>query len=199
VGAPAASQPPQLPPLTLPHIPASPTGSWGKYPNTAAWPGIPAVRLDTAVGSCLALDMLLTTFAMGFFCCLLATGGTQKEVRDRKCLTIHHQAYCQGYLLYTPVVVRDLFLRSLAFGLYLTALVGAPTFLLVWASIGSGLFSGYSYTVFKGLWCAAISAPLYALIFLPAIDRRCFPEMEFEELLERVEQQASKPSQFTAL
>ena len=149
------------------------------------------MRLDTAIGNCLALDMLVTAFAMGFFCTLLATGGAQREVRDKKCQVLAPQAYLQGYWLYTPAVIRDLFARSFAMGLFLVALAGAPSFLLVWASIGRGLFSGYAYTVFKGVWCMLISAPLYAVIFPAAIDRRCFPELEFEELLQRVEGRAA--------
>ena len=179
---------PSLTPRTNTHpLGLSPPGSLGTYPNPAAWPGIPAVRLNTAIGSCLALDLLLTTFAMGFFCTLLATGGAQREVRNKKCQVLAPQAFLQGYWLYTPVVLRDLFARSLAMGLYNVALAGAPTFLLAWASIGDGLFNGYSYTVFKGVWCMLVSVPLYSVIFPAAIDRRCFPELEFEELLQRVE------------
>ena len=144
------------------------------------------MRLNTVVGNCLALDMLLTAFAMGFFCTLLATGGAQREVRDKKCPMLSPAAFNQGYWLYTPAPIRDLCLRSFAMGLYMVALLGAPTFLLVWAVIGNGLFSGYSYTVFKGVWCMLISVPLYAVIFPAAIDRRCFPEMEFDLLLERI-------------
>jgi hypothetical protein len=145
------------------------------------------VRLDTAVGNCLALDMLLTAFAMGFFCTLLATGGAQREVRDGKCRALSPAVFNTGYWLYTPAPIRDLCLRSFAMGLYVVALAGAPTFLLVWAAIGKGTFAGYNYTVFKGVWCMCLSAPLYALIFPAAIDSRCFPEMEFEALLQRVE------------
>ena len=155
------------------------------------------MRLDTVIGNCLALDMLVTAFAMGFFCTLLATGGAQREVRDKKCQMLAPQAYLQGYWLYTPVVLRDLCARSFAMGLGLAALVGAPTFLIMWASIGGGVLNGYSYTVFKGVWCMLVSAPLYAVIFPAAIDRRCFPELEFEALLQRVEAK-NAPPQFGA-
>ena len=157
------------------------------------------MRFNTSVKNCLALDMLLTTFAMGFFCTLLATGGTQKEVRDKKCQMLLHHEFNRGWWLYTPVPIRDLCLRSFAMGIFFTLVVGVPTFLIVWAAIGNGLFNGYSYTVFKGVWCMLISAPLYALIFPAAIDKRCFPELEFEELLQRVEGSASGKPTFSAL
>jgi hypothetical protein len=138
------------------------------------------------VGSCLALDMLLTSFAMGYFCTLLATGGTQKEVRDRKCDTLLHHEFNRGYWLLTPVPIRDLCLRSFAMGIYTFALVGVPSFLIAWASIGNGFINGYSYTVFKGLWCMFLSVPVYTLVFPAAIDKRNFPELEFEALLQKV-------------
>ena len=136
--------------------------------------------------------MLLTAFAMGFMCCLLATGGTQKQVLARKCDTLVHTAFAEGFWRYTPTPIRDLCARSFAMGLFFAALVGAPSFLLAWAAIGGGLMNGYSYTVFKGVWAMLMSAPLYALVFPAAIDRRNFPEIEFEDLLQRVEAQGKE-------
>ena len=156
---------------------------WGKKSDPSAWPGIAAVRLDTAVNSCLALDMLLTTFSCGFLCTLLATGGTEKEVREKKCAMLEPAAIAGGLWRWTPVPIENLCARSLATGVYMTVLIGAPSFLFAWAGIGNGYMNGYSYVVFKGVWGMFVSALVYALVFPAAISKRNFPDLEFEELI----------------
>jgi len=70
-------------------------------------------------------------------------------------------------------------------GVYVTAIVGFPTFLLMWASIKNGSMNGYSYTVFKGVWAMFVSGLVYTLVFPAAICKSNFPELEFEELLNK--------------
>jgi hypothetical protein len=159
---------------------------WGDRSNTEAWPDLEMWVLNTDVNSCLGMDVLLTSFLIAFFCTLLATGGTQKEVREKKCDVLDPEATAAGLWRYTPVRFRGLCARSCAMGFFFLALCGLPTVLLLWAAVGSspGAWSGYAYTVFKGCWASAMSALVYALLFPAAIDKRNFPELEFEELME---------------
>lgn len=156
---------------------------WGKKRDPAAWPGIAAVRMDTAVNSCLILDMLLTTFSCGFLCTLLATGGTEKEVREKKCLMLEPTAIAGGWWRWTPTPIENLCFRSLVMGVYVTGIIGIPSFLFAWAGIGNGYMNGYSYVVFKGIWGTFVSAVVYTLAFPAAINKNSFPDLEFEELL----------------
>jgi hypothetical protein len=157
---------------------------WGDRSNTAAWPSLEMWVLNSDVNSCLGMDVLLTSFLVAFMCTLLATGGTQKEVREKKCDTLDPSATSAGFWRYTPVRFRGLCARSCAMGFFFLTLAGLPTVLLLWAAIGAGAWSGYAYTVFKGCWASAMSAFVYALLFPAAIDKRNFPELEFEELME---------------
>lgn len=156
---------------------------WGKKASVQSWPGISVWRLDTPVNSCIALDILVSAFSIGFLCTLLATGGTQKEVRDKKCEMLPNDAATTGYWLLTPVPIVGLFPRSLATGIYVTALFGVPTLLLSWAAVGSGYMRGFDYTVFKGIWAMIVAGIVYAMVFPAAINVRNFPETEFEELV----------------
>jgi hypothetical protein len=155
---------------------------WGNKQDKAAWPAIPAWGFNNAATSCLALDMPLTTFLIGFMCSLLGTGGTQKEVRERKCKMLASHVCEGGWWRFTPVKVRNLCNRSLCVGAFVTALIGVPSFLIVWAAIGKGAFAGYGYTIFKGLWATFVSAVVYALVYPAAIDKHYFADLMFEEL-----------------
>jgi hypothetical protein len=166
---------------------------WGRKANPGAWPGISAWRFDTAANSCLALDMLLTTFSIGFLCSLLATGGVQKEVREKKCEMLAADATRGGWWAWTPVPIESFFLRSLATGAYATALLGVPSLLVAWATIGNGQMEGFTYVVFKGVWATAVAGLTYFLIFPAAINVRNFPELEFEELVELAGKDGSGP------
>lgn len=158
--------------------------NWGARPNTGAWPGLTVWRWSFDVNSCLALDLPLTSFMVGLMCMLLATGGTQKEVREKKCETLEPAAIDAGVWRYTPIRFRGLGTRSCATGFYFAALAGLPTVVLLWAILGPREFAGYSYTVFKGVWASAVSAGVYVFVFPSAIDKRNFPELEFERLME---------------
>jgi hypothetical protein len=138
--------------------------------------------MHTSLNSCLALDMLLTTFMIGALCSWFGTPGTQQEVKDGKCEALDPQVFeVEALWRYTPVVIRSTGLRSLALGAFTTALVGLPSFLLVWACVGSGAFPGQGYVVFKSFWAMAVSGFVYTFVFPPAIDKRNFPELEFQE------------------
>jgi hypothetical protein len=166
---------------------------WGKVPDHSAWPGIPAMRFEAPLNSCLLLDALLTTFAIGSLCCAAATDGTQKEVRDKKCDVLDDAAIAGGWWRWTPVPIVTLGTRSLAMGFYFCALAGVPTFLVLWAAVGSGRMNGYAYTYFKGFWGAAVAAAVYTLVYPAAIAKRNFPELEFEELMAATQAAAGAP------
>ncbi len=68
-------------------------------------------------------------------------------------------------------------------GLYFYMLAGIPTILIMWMAVQDGVMAGLTYTVFKGIWATVVSAFVYSLIFPAAIDKRNFPELEFEELM----------------
>jgi hypothetical protein len=156
---------------------------WGDRPNTDAWPALQMWVLNTDVNSCLGMDILLTAFLISYMCTLLATGGTQKEVREKKCDVLDPKATEAGIWLYTPVRFRGLCVRSCAMGFFFLFLVGLPTVLIVWAAVGGGAWAGYDYTIFKGIWASIMSIFVYTLLFPAAIDKRNFPELEFEELM----------------
>jgi hypothetical protein len=169
--------------------------NWGGRSNTAAWPSIPVWKWSPDLNSCIGLDINLTAFMVGAMCMLLATGGTQKEVREKKCDVLEPAATSSGFWLWTPVRYhRSLGVRSCATGAYFLALVGLPTTLLLWAIVGNGEMNGYTYTVFKGVWAMAMSMSVYALVFVSAIDKRNFPELEFERLMELQAAAAEKDS-----
>ncbi len=157
---------------------------WGDRKNPAAWPSLQMWVMNTDVNSCLGLDMSLTVFLIAFMCTLVATGGTQKEVREKKCEVLDPLATSGGLWRYTPVRYRGLCARSWAMGVFFFVLVGIPSLLVVWMAIQNGTMSGLSYTIFKGIWAFFVAAGVYALIFPAAIDKRNFPELEFEELMQ---------------
>lgn len=149
-------------------------------PGSKGWPNITAFDMSTPLHSCLALDMLLTTFMIGTLCSAAGTAGTQQEVKDKKCESLDPQVFeVEVRWRYTPVCIRSLLLRSLALGVYTTALVGLPSFLLLWACAGSGGIPGHAYTIFKTIWAMLVSAFVYYFVFPAAIDKRNFPELEF--------------------
>ena len=157
---------------------------WGDRTNTEAWPALQMWVMNADVNSCLGMDVLLTSFLIAYMCTLLATGGTQKEVREKKCEVLDPQATASGFWLYTPVRFRGLCLRSCAMGFFFLMLFGLPTVLIMWMAVQGGSWDGYGYTVFKGVWATFVSIFVYALVFPAAIDKRNFPELEFEELME---------------
>ena len=55
--------------------------SSGKVADPALFPGIPVWSWSTKINSCGAMDVLLTTFAMGFFTVLLGSAGIRKDAR----------------------------------------------------------------------------------------------------------------------
>jgi len=115
-------------------------------------------------------------------CSLLATKGTQDEVRKRACETLDPLVFdVEWFWRFTPVKIRSLGYRSLALGLYLTALIGFPSFLFVWMCLGGATMSGYTYVFVKSFWAMCVSGIVYAFVFPSAIDKRNFPELEFEE------------------
>jgi hypothetical protein len=126
--------------------------------------------------------MLLTTFLIGLLCSLAGTPGTQQEVKDKKCEALDPQVFeAESMWQYTPVPIRPILLRSLALGIYTTCLLGLPSFLLAWSSIGSGAMAAMTYIIFKSVWATFVSAFVYTFVFPAAIDKRNFPELEFEE------------------
>lgn len=158
---------------------------WGKVQDRGAWPRISAFGMEPPLKSCLFLDLLLSTFFIGWLCTLFATDGTQKEVREKKCDMLVHSAITEGWWKWTPVPIENVSLRALATGLYVTALVGLPTFLLAWIGIacGNNSMNGFAYVWFKGIWATCVSGLVYSFVFPAAISKRNFPELEFEALM----------------
>lgn len=155
-------------------------GNWGQRADRSTWPGIAAVR--SIGGTSLLLDMPLSTFFIGYLCSLAATNGTQDEVRKKACETLDPQVFEVEWLWrYTPVPIRSLCFRSFALGVYITVLIGFPSFLFTWMCLGGGVMSGFTYTFIKGFWAMTVSGIVYSFVFPSAIDKRNFPELEFED------------------
>lgn len=157
---------------------------WGDRKNTAAWPALSMWKIDADSNSCLGMDMMITAFLLSFMCTLFATGGTQKEVREKKCDVLEPVATAGGWWPYTPVRYRGLCMRSFAMGLFFTVLAGVPTVLIMWMAIRNGTWAGLDYTIFKGIWCTVLAGFVYTLLFPAAIDKRNFPELEYEEMMQ---------------
>lgn len=156
---------------------------WGDRKNPAAWPALQMWIMNPDVNSCLGFDLSLTGFLIAFMCTLLATGGTQKEVREKKCEVLDPLATAGGVWRYTPVRYRGLCTRSLAMGIFFWIFAALPTILFLWMIIQNGAMSGLGYTIFKGIWAFVVAGFVYTLLFPAAIDKRNFPEFEFEELM----------------
>jgi hypothetical protein len=158
--------------------------NWGKNGHDyASWPTVAMWRLNPVTNSCLALDMTLTAFLIAYFCTLLGSNGAQKDVKDKKCDVIDSSVTAKGWWRYTPVGIHNLCLRSAAMGLYFWTLAGVPTLLLLWAGVRGGEMSGIAYVSFKGVWATFTAFFVYVLVYFAAIDKRNFPEIEFESLV----------------
>ena len=82
-----------------------------------------------------------------------------------------------------PVRVRNLCLRSSAQGLFWTLLGFPPTILVLWMFVQNGEMSGLGYTIFKGIWAMFFVVPVFFIVFFAGLDKRNFPELEFEALM----------------
>ncbi len=82
-----------------------------------------------------------------------------------------------------PVRVRNLCLRSSAQGLFWTLLAFPPTILVLWMFVQNGEMSGLGYTIFKGIWAMFFVVPVFFIVFFAGLDKRNFPELEFEALM----------------
>ena len=133
--------------------------------------------------SCIAFDLALTCILLPLMCTLLGTGGVLKDVRDKKCDTVEPALFATGAWRYTPVAIRNLCLRSLAQGVYWTVLAFPPTVLLLWAAVQNGPMAGLSYVIFKGIWATLLAWPMFTVVFFAGLDKRNFPELEFEALM----------------
>lgn len=164
-------------------LPYGTYSNWGARRNPDQFPALGVWSWNYEVGSCLGMDILLTHFLLGTLCTWASTGGAQKDVRERKCKALEPAALAQRPWVYTPVNVRSVFWRGLAMGFYVTALLGVPVLLLVWAAVGNGTWSGYSYVITKGIYAGVFLAfGVYVLVYLSAIDRRNFHELEYTAL-----------------
>ena len=134
--------------------------------------------------SCIAFDLVLTAFLLPFACTLLGTAGVLKDVRDKKCDTVEPALLRGGVWRYAlPVRVRNLCLRSTAQGVFWTVLAFPPTILIIWMFVQGGAMSGLGYTIFKGIWATFFAVPIFCVVFFAGLDKRNFPELEFEALM----------------
>ena len=155
--------------------------NWGKRGHDyGTWPTIAVWTWSYEVGSCIAFDLVLTSTLMGFFCTLLATGGAQKDVKDKKVDVIDPALLDSGWWRWTPARVRGLCLRSLAQGLYWTALGYLPTIAILSIAIRGGTMPGLAYVIFKGIWAFFLAGPMFSVVYFSALDKRHFPDLEFE-------------------
>jgi hypothetical protein len=158
--------------------------NWGKRGHDYdTWPSISVWKWNYDVNSCMALDLFMTAFLMGFFCTLLATGGAQKDVKDKKCEAIEPGVLERGLWRWTPVRFRNICIRSLAQGLFWVILAYVPTIIILSIAVRGGAIGGLGFVCFKGIWAFFLAAPMYTVVYFAALDRRNFPEMEFDSLM----------------
>lgn len=164
-------------------LPYATYSNWGSRDHAEQFPSLYMWRWNYEVQSCIALDVFLTHFLLGAFCTWAGSGGAQKDVRERKCPTLEPAALARRPWVLTPVNVRSIFWRGLAIGVYTCVVAGIPLGLLVWLFVQNGTWQGYSYVWVKGIYAGVVLAPaVYTLVFLSAIDRRNFPELEYAML-----------------
>jgi hypothetical protein len=149
----------------------------------SSWPSVYVWTWSYEANSCIAFDLALTTLLMPLMCTLLATAGVLKDVRDKKCETVEPAMFEAGFWRWTPVRIRSLCLRSLAQALYWTVLAFPPTILVLWAAVQNGPMAGLTYVVFKGIWAMLLAWPMFHIVFFAGLDKRNFPELEFEALM----------------
>jgi hypothetical protein len=164
--------------------------AWATYSNWGAkghnyndWPAVGVWKLNPEVNSCIAMDMMITSVFIAFFCTLLGTNGAIKDVKDKKCDVMASSVTATGWWRYTPVGYHNLCARSAASACYFTLLMGIPSLLVVWMAVQGGEMSGIAYTTFKGIWVCFYAIPVYIIVYFAAIDVRNFPEIEFEGLM----------------
>lgn len=179
--------------------------SWGQRQETLQYPSIPVWRWSYELNSCGCLDVLLTTFFISYFSVLLGTAGVRKDVREKKCEVsgarcgspfavcripccpsqmIETTALRVGFWRFTPVAVMNACVRAFLLGVQVSAFIGMPTLLFIWAAIGNGEAPGLNWCIFKGVWASFVALPVFVIVFLSAIDKRHFrAELEFEQLV----------------
>lgn len=164
-------------------IPWGTFSNWGARTEPVQFPAVAMWAWNYEVSSCIGMDLLLTHFLLGCLCTWTSTGAAQKDVRDRKCPMLEPSALSGRPWCYTPAIVRSVFLRGIAMGVYVSVLMGVPVLLVTWMAVGSGTWPGYSYVITKGIYAGVfIAVPVYVVVFLAAIDRRSFPEAEYLSL-----------------
>jgi hypothetical protein len=133
--------------------------------------------------SCIALDLFLTVFLMAFFCTLLGSGGVQKDVKEKKCEAMETAVIQRGWWRFTPVRFRNLCVRSFMQGLFFCVLVYPVIILILTIALRGGTMSGLGYVIFKGIFAFFLAWPVFTIVYFAAIDRRNYPELEFESLM----------------
>lgn len=86
-------------------------------------------------------------------------------------------------IYYTPVHIRNLWLRSLAQAVYWWVLIWFVMVLIFSLALRGNSMAGLDYVIFKGIWAAVIAVPIYTVVYLAALDSRNYPELEFENLM----------------
>ena len=149
-----------------------------------SWPTVSVWTWSYEANSSIAFDMALSTFLLPYFCTLLGTAGVLKDVRDKKCDTVDPAFLRAGVWKYAlPVRVRNLCMRSLAQGIFWVLLTFPPTILVIWMFVQGGSMSGLNYVIFKGIWAFIFVVPVFFIVFFAGLDKRNFPELEFEALM----------------
>lgn len=160
---------------------------WGGRPAKESWPDIYVWKIDDQddVGTSMGRDLYLTAFAVGFFCSLFATGGTQKEVREKKCKTLVTDALTEGWWRFTPISIRNVCLRSLCIGAVMVATLATLFIMFLWAIVGGGAVSGFTYCLVKAFYAGFLITPaVYTFVYPAAINKANFADMEFEKLMD---------------
>ena len=166
---------------------------WGKYKHHSEFPEIYVWRWNPTLNSNMFLDLSLTAFLLASLCMLLATGGVQKDIKEGKCHPVSANMTVGGIWRFTPVRIRNIFLRSLAMGIWAWALFGLPTLGLLAVILRGGAMSGVGYSAFKGVWAFAVACPVFFVVFFSAADERNFPSLEFDRLMQERGREEAPP------
>jgi len=138
--------------------------------------------LTPGTNSCIALDMALTCLFMGWFTILFGSNGIVQDIKDGKTRPVDTEVTKHRFWQWTPVRVEGLCFRGLLLGLQVALVLGMPTVLLVFASVGYGGFPGVGYAAFKGVWAFFAAFPIFCVMFFSASDSRNYVRAQYEAL-----------------
>ncbi len=184
--------------------------SFLSYDRTGLWRSESFVTIDGHrvyyTDAPIFVDLLLTTFLLGLLVTVFMSGGVRKSIIAGRVLPIPAQEY-RGALRYLGVTVRNVFARGAIFGVWCVVVVYSFTILFLHAACSNGTLrtftppgsesahcymTDWQFIPFKAGWSALLTAAVYPLIYLAALNRDTLSDDEYQAFL-RVHDAGGEP------